>query len=82
MPDGAAFPRLLSRHEAAAHIAIVDALRDASDNCVGYEQLCRRIQAPLETFAPRCNCGLVLVATRTIGMTRWSCSCGWKSVTA
>ncbi len=68
--------RLLSPHEARAHVAILNAISDYRDNYINVFELFRRAQPALECFSPRCNCGSALSVKPEVGRRVFSCACG------
>ncbi len=72
--------RFCNHHEISAHLEIVDAIKDRTENVIGDRALLFRIQPALEFFAPRCPaCADVLKRKKRPGLTEWFCACGWRT---
>jgi hypothetical protein len=72
----------LTPSEVDAHLSILETIEDAQDGDLPYRVALMRFQVPLETFAPRCNCGHRLRFSPWLdGLRVAKCErCGWKSL--
>ena len=74
---------MLTTTEARAHLTIVDTLDLVLKHNLHYKHALKVMWRPLEAFAPRCNCRLVLRFGPWMGGSRMvMCRCGvsyWES---
>lgn len=68
---------MLTTSEARSHLVIVETIRDVQDNVISEQTAFHRMFRPLESFAPRCNCGRVLRWSPWVDEVRAArCRCG------
>jgi hypothetical protein len=72
----------LTASEVDAHLTIIETIEDVQANVISHHTLLQRVWRPLETFAPRCNCGHVLRFSPWLdGLRVVKCErCEWKTL--